>query len=245
MKCVLLLCLLGLAAYQVNGQRSFSFSSRPFKQSRPQFRPQFQPQQKPRPQFRPQHQFRPQPRPQFRPQQQFRPQPKPQFRPQQQFRPQSFTSLGKALSGGSGEVDGKHGNSEYHYSWLHDGDIKYTGDKAHHYCSSLGQGWYAVGVNDNSENSFINGVITSHNKKYIWTGGKRASGDLFTWLGGGDTRSYNNWSHTGGHNIPQPDNREDRNENCLAILNDFYQDGVKWHDIGCHHLKPVICERTA
>ena len=40
---------------------------------------------------------------------------------------------------------------------------------------------------------------------------------------------------------PQPDNREG-NERCLGVLNNFYQDGVKFHDIACHHRKPVICE---
>jgi hypothetical protein len=39
----------------------------------------------------------------------------------------------------------------------------------------------------------------------------------------------------------QPDNREG-NERCLGVLNNFYQDGVKFHDISCHHRKPVICE---
>ena len=40
---------------------------------------------------------------------------------------------------------------------------------------------------------------------------------------------------------PQPDNREG-DEFCLAVLNDFYDDGVTFHDIACHHEKPVICE---
>ena len=39
----------------------------------------------------------------------------------------------------------------------------------------------------------------------------------------------------------QPDNREG-NEVCLAVLNNFYGDGVKFHDVACHHRKPVICE---
>jgi hypothetical protein len=28
----------------------------------------------------------------------------------------------------------------------------------------------------------------------------------------------------------------------LGVLNNFYNDGVKLHDISCHHTKPVICE---
>ena len=40
---------------------------------------------------------------------------------------------------------------------------------------------------------------------------------------------------------PQPDNREG-NESCLAVLNNFYNDGVRFHDVACHHRKPVVCE---
>lgn len=39
----------------------------------------------------------------------------------------------------------------------------------------------------------------------------------------------------------QPDNREG-NEFCLAVLNNFYNDGVQLHDVSCHHTKPTICE---
>lgn len=31
-------------------------------------------------------------------------------------------------------------------------------------------------------------------------------------------------------------------ESCLAILNNFYNDGIKWHDVACHHVKPFVCE---
>ena len=40
---------------------------------------------------------------------------------------------------------------------------------------------------------------------------------------------------------PQPDNR-DGNEVCIGVLNNFYADGVKWHDVACHHRKPTICQ---
>jgi len=41
--------------------------------------------------------------------------------------------------------------------------------------------------------------------------------------------------------VPQPDNREG-DEFCLAVLNNFYNDGVRFHDVSCHHTKPTICE---
>ncbi|MPC24197.1 hypothetical protein E2C01_017272 [Portunus trituberculatus] len=44
---------------------------------------------------------------------------------------------------------------------------------------------------------------------------------------------------------PQPDNAENNNERCLAILNQFYAgDFITFHDIGCHHTKPTICENS-
>ena len=36
---------------------------------------------------------------------------------------------------------------------------------------------------------------------------------------------------------------ENRDEACLAVLDGLYGDGLTWHDIACHHIKPVICER--
>ena len=64
--------------------------------------------------------------------------------------------------------------------------------------------------------------------------------------------SYQPWSFTGhktqfeNHNVSQPDNAEfDINgsvEACMGVLNDIYDDGIKWHDIACYHTKPFICE---
>ena len=47
----------------------------------------------------------------------------------------------------------------------------------------------------------------------------------------------------------QPDNREQvqqggEEEACMAVLNNFYGDGIKWHDVACHHEKPIVCEDT-
>lgn len=44
------------------------------------------------------------------------------------------------------------------------------------------------------------------------------------------------FSFLGGIGSPQPDDREFKqggaHENCLALLNQFYNDGVNWHDVG-------------
>lgn len=45
-------------------------------------------------------------------------------------------------------------------------------------------------------------------------------------------RQQTDWSENGGIGQPQPDNRElqqgGARENCIAVLNNFYNDGVHW-----------------
>merc|ERR1739844_235155 len=75
---------------------------------------------------------------------------------------------------------------------------------------------------------------------YFWTGGQKSgTNPTVNWPNG--ARSVPEWSNTGGARRPQPDNREG-NENCVAILNNFYNDGIKFHDVACHHRKPALCE---
>lgn len=64
------------------------------------------------------------------------------------------------------------------------------------------------------------------------------------------------WSYTGyigqflGDNpVPQPDNAEYKlnpspptQEACLSINNNWFQDGITWHDTACYHKQPFICE---
>ena len=83
------------------------------------------------------------------------------------------------------------------------------------------------------------GLLQSENQRFFWTGG-RVRGRSIEWPSGRSFSSVD-WSNTGGAGRPQPDNREG-NEVCLAVLNNFYQDGVKFHDVSCRHRKPVICE---
>lgn len=100
---------------------------------------------------------------------------------------------------------------------------------------------------------------------YIWTGGRKCNFEGcdkpqfkptiengWYWASTGiripSTKRcpYCEWSNTGGLKEPQPDNREQRQggkeEACVAILNNFYKDGIKWHDVECRHTKPVICQ---
>ncbi|XP_069945881.1 uncharacterized protein [Cherax quadricarinatus] len=138
-------------------------------------------------------------------------------------------------------VDATLGRSLYYFSWRHDGGVAYTGTDAARLCTSLGNGWQAVGISSQEEIDFIIAVVAGERLQYIWTGGVRTQTG-FIWLNG-EPFIVDDWSSTGGLGRRQPDNRESGNENCLAVLNFFYNDGVKWHDVACHHLKPVICEK--
>ena len=36
--------------------------------------------------------------------------------------------------------------------------------------------------------------------------------------------------------------QEWHDEACLAVLNNHYNDGVKWHDFACHMRSKIVCE---
>lgn len=61
--------------------------------------------------------------------------------------------------------------------------------------------------------------------------------------------TFNPWSHTGFNKVQQPDNAEyavtGKNESCMAVLHNVYDDGVKFHDVACYHPKNFICEYYA
>ncbi|CAL4115889.1 unnamed protein product, partial [Meganyctiphanes norvegica] len=168
-------------------------------------------------------------------------QPHPAFYPQPALQQQLFQAPQQSVGTATGLVDDTFGGSEYHYSWRHDGNRKYTWGQANRYCRGLSGGWQPISIESAGENDFVTKVVQGELLKYIWTGATQA-GLVWSWPSGG---AFNGiaWSHTGGASQPQPDNREQGGENCLAVLNNFYNDGVKWHDIACSHLKPVICER--
>lgn len=122
----------------------------------------------------------------------------------------------------------------------------------------------AVSLETPQENEFIKQRITRNNIRFIWTSGRKCNfagcerADLqppnengWFWSGSGakigptTQRNTGDWSYTGGYGQAQPDNREaaqGNDESCLSILNNFYNDGAKWHDVACHHLKPFVCE---
>ncbi|ROT75946.1 mannose-binding protein [Penaeus vannamei] len=139
-------------------------------------------------------------------------------------------------------VDAQREGSQYHFAWKHDGNREYTWNGANGYCSGLGSGWKGVSIETSGESGFINEIVGDAGLPWVWTGGQRKGRD-FSWPSGKPFKGLN-WSHTGLTGKRQPDNREPGGENCLAILNNFYKDGVKWHDVGCSHQKSIICEKS-
>ncbi|XP_044752585.1 uncharacterized protein LOC123312293 [Coccinella septempunctata] len=124
-----------------------------------------------------------------------------------------------------------------------------------------------ISLETSAENEWIKQRIVGENVKYIWTSGRLCDfkgcdrADLqplsvngWFWtavlqkLAPTTQRDQNDWSESGGLGRPQPDNREAQqggaSENCLAVLNQFYKDGVNWHDVACHHVKPWVCEEN-
>ncbi|XP_069977570.1 uncharacterized protein [Penaeus vannamei] len=141
-------------------------------------------------------------------------------------------------------VDDRLDDSEYHFSWRHDGSKTYTWDGANQYCRSLGSGWQGISIETREEDSLVSKAISGDLLPWIWTSGHIIHGLDWAWASGAQFVGLN-WSHTGGNGQAQPDNRERGGEKCLGVLNNFYNDGVKWHDIACHHDKAIICERKA
>jgi len=125
-----------------------------------------------------------------------------------------------------------------------------------------------VSFESREEYDWIKGFVNA-NVPYFWTSGRLCDFDgcdrpdffpknINGWfwsanqarLAPTDSRTaFHDWSGTGGFTPAraQPDNREQvqqggESESCMAVLNNFYGDGIKWHDVACHHEKPIICE---
>jgi len=159
------------------------------------------------------------------------------------FRPRPVSSnSGNAVQSAT-PVDARNGDYEYHYSWRHDGNQEYDHGEAVNYCTLRSGGWKPISIHGKEVDDMVNGVISQDRLTYLWTGASKSNGS-FKWLDGSSI-TFDNWSNTGRLGRPQPDNREAGGENCLAILNNVYMDGIKWHDVACSNTKPVICERKA
>ena len=94
-------------------------------------------------------------------------------------------------------------------------------------------------MDDPDKREFFLNMLERDRYDYFWAGAK-ISGRSLRWENGVSepisTGRYP-WSDRGAQG-PQPEGNGD----CLAILNNVYNDRVKYHDVACHHKKPTICE---
>jgi len=164
----------------------------------------------------------------------------------------------------------KFGGHLYWFSWQdNDSNVKnakWDWFNARNYCRKRCMD--LVSFETRQEYDWVKGFING-NVPYFWTSGRLCDFDgcdrpdffpknINGWFWSANqarlsptnsSAGFHDWSGTGGFSPPrrQPDNREQiqqngESESCMAVLNNFYGDGIKWHDIGCHHEKPIICE---
>ena len=59
-------------------------------------------------------------------------------------------------------------------------------------------------------------------------------------------RKFNAWSGTGPTGRAQPDGilKQDGfgQQACLAVLDNFFNDGLSWHDTKCNDRRHIVCE---
>merc|ERR1719312_845117 len=109
------------------------------------------------------------------------------------------------------------------------------------YCRS--QGMKLISLDSKEKADHFLSLVGRDRAPYFWAGGEVSGNSReLKWLNGNKetiSKGQHPWSFT-GRTGPQPDG----GERCLAILNNVYRDGVKFHDVACHHRKPVICEEV-
>jgi len=155
----------------------------------------------------------------------------------------------------------------YFFSWTHGPTRQHERDwlDARNICRKHCQDLVSLETAD--EAGFVYQAMQQGNVKYIWTSGRKCNFDgcdradlkpalINGWFWSGSearipptnsTQGWaGDWSSTGGSGQRQPDNREfaenGNDESCVAVLNNFYNDGVVWHDVACNHVKPWVCE---
>ncbi|XP_037077012.1 uncharacterized protein LOC119098190 [Pollicipes pollicipes] len=133
---------------------------------------------------------------------------------------------------------------ELFFSWR-DMDLdprdRYTWQEAKDQCES--RNLRLVSLDTREKNDRVADQIFDDDVAYSWTSGRQNSATDFVWGNGRlVSEGFTNWSPTGGDGFPQPDDREGP-EDCLAVINNAYGDGVVWHDILCSREKHFVCEK--
>merc|ERR1712012_389659 len=77
---------------------------------------------------------------------------------------------------------------------------------------------------------------------WFWASSLQSMGETNVFNG----RKFNGWSSTGPLNKPQPDGilKADGfgEQACTALLDNFFNDGLSWHDTKCNDRRHIVCE---
>jgi hypothetical protein len=143
--------------------------------------------------------------------------------------------------GGSGRGNHQWRGGDYLLSWR-EGRNSFSHSAARSYCAQRGMRIVSLDSREKAEHFMRQ--VAADGSPYFWAGGRLSSDKRsLSWENGrseGIRKGQHPWSFTGSRGA-QPDGGRG-SENCLAILNNFYNDGVKFHDVGCSHTKPTVCE---
>lgn len=107
-------------------------------------------------------------------------------------------------------------------------------------------------IESKDEDNFIQHFVKRDKVYGLWIGGQTCQDEScitdkkVSWIWQPtrnqiDENGYSNWSPRGARGTRQPDDYTN-NEACLAILNNWYDDGAKWHDLECGDVFPFVCE---
>ncbi|KAF0292150.1 Asialoglycoprotein receptor 2 [Amphibalanus amphitrite] len=144
---------------------------------------------------------------------------------------------------GSGPGFSGPGRPYYYLSWRDAPPTRmlYTWAEADDICRM--EGGQLISVNTREKQSYLSWLFDEEAEdiRSLWTSGKFQTGE-FRWADGtAVSAGYTRWSRTGPLFQPQPDNAEGF-EDCIAVLNDLYGDGVAWHDEQCSYRHHFVCE---
>jgi len=151
-----------------------------------------------------------------------------------------ISNFGSSSSGGSGRGNHRWNGGDYLLSWL-EGQNSLSFSQARSYCA--GRGMRMLSMDNSAKVEHFLNQVKVDNTAYFWAGGRLSSDKrTLTWENGRSEsirKGQHPWSFTGSRGA-QPDGSG--SEDCLAVLNNFYNDGSKFHDVTCDHTKPTVCE---
>ena len=137
-----------------------------------------------------------------------------------------------------GVTNVEHNGKWYYVQWKNRHATKYTWSQAKASCEQIGM--KMISMDNPSTRDFFLNMLERDRYDYFWAGAKISGGRSLVWENGhreSISKGRYPWSDRGATG-PQPEG----NGQCLAILNNVYNDRVKYHDVACHHTKPTICE---